>query len=300
MKEFLNKIIITFLIILTFVFILLFNGMSPGKMLDKFNLDSNFIDDIKYLFAEKDQLLDVDEKSLVNEPYIPSKYPENYKFIGDGKTIINQKDMKLLRSEGSKEGWVKYSNLDNKGRSREVFSLIDYEAVYKNSSAVKERPSFDSNLKIAGEFSDGTFNIFTRSWDGEQRNNRIEQLSNYRGYIYNKSHLLAWSLGGDMKAHNVILGTRAQNVGTNRGQGSGGMGYIESIVRNSLYNNKSLKVYYHVKPVYKEDELIPRGVRVRAYSLNDEGRTLNIDIWTFNAQPDVTIDYVNGTYKKQI
>lgn len=39
------------------------------------------------------------------------------------------------------------------------------------------------------------------------------QLNEYRGYLYNTSHLLAWSLGGDMQTHNVTLGTRAKTSG---------------------------------------------------------------------------------------
>lgn len=168
--------------------------------------------------------------------------------------------------------------------------------VYNHSSSVRERPQFDSTLKIAGEFSDNRFNIFTRQWSGTVRNNKIEQLNDYRGYLYNKSHLLTWSLGGNMKAHNLVLGTRAQNVGTNKA--NGGMGYPEGIVRNAIYNNKNLKVFYHAKPIYQDKEIIPRGVRVRAYSLNDSGRSVNLDVWIFNYQDGVSINYNNGTYQK--
>jgi len=46
----------------------------------------------------------------------------------------------------------------------------------------------------------------------------------YNGYFYNRSHLIADSLGGRSYKYNVVTGTRQQNVGNN---GDGGMQSIE-------------------------------------------------------------------------
>lgn len=301
MKDFIIKSLTTLFIFLLFIGFLLVNATDSTINLDgvKSHISfENIVSKVKGVFSEENVVIDESEKKLLDTSFDISKYPDNYVKINDGLVKLNKDDLKIIKKKGNKDHWIKYSRLDNKGRSREVRSLINFSSVYNHSTSVTERPQFDSSLKIAGEYSDSHFNILTRKWSGNVRNNKIEQLDNYRGYIYNKSHLLAWSLGGDMNAHNLILGTRAQNVGTNRANGDGGMGYVEGIIRNAVYNNRDLKVFYHAKPIYKDNEIIPRGVRVRAYSLNDKGNAVNIDVWIFNYQNGVTINYNTGTYQK--
>ncbi|KXA37811.1 hypothetical protein HMPREF3211_00766, partial [Staphylococcus aureus] len=47
---------------------------------------------------------------------------------------------------------------------------------------------------------------------------------------------------------------------------------------------------------YKDDELVPRGSHVRAYSINDDGQTININVWIANKQEGVQINYKDGSY----
>ncbi len=72
------------------------------------------------------------------------------------------------------------------------------------------------------------------------------------------------------------------------------MKYLEDKVRNAVYDNKDLQVYYVVKPVYKNNELLPRGSEVIAYSINDNGQTFNERVFVFNTQNGVDINYQNG------
>lgn len=221
---------------------------------------------------------------------------ENYAFINDNKTSLSKADQELINKKGNSEFWALYSDLDQLGRGGKVTALVTHQAVLNNSSSAKERPQFDSSVHLAGEYKDGTYDPIKQTWKGTQSNNQILQLEGYRGYIYNKSHSLAWSLGGDMETHNLTLGTRAQNVGSNRASDGGGMGYPETQVRNAIYDKPETNVFYEVTPVYKGDELLPRGSHVRAYSINDNGKTVNLNVWIANKQKGVTINYSNGTY----
>lgn len=233
-----------------------------------------------------------EDKNLIGE----ETNSENYKFINDNNTSLSEEDKKLLKTKGENEFWADYPELDKYGRAGEVTALVTSDSVYQHSSKVQERPSFAYNVHVAGEYKDGNFNREKQTWEGTQSNNKILQLSGYRGYIYNKSHSLAWSLGGDMETHNLTLGTRSQNVGTNKDPNGGGMGYAEVQVRNAIYDNPKTKVFYQVTPVYKGKELVPRGSHVRAYSVNDNGNTININVWVSNTEKGYKINYSDGTY----
>lgn len=234
------------------------------------------------------------DKDLINS----ETNNENYAVINNNQTTLNNNDQKLLNQHSRDKFWVVYPKLDKYGRSGQVTSLITHQSVESHSSKAQERPSFDYGVHVAGEYKDGQYNAQKQTWEGHNSNNQILQLDGYRGYIYNKSHSLAWSLGGDMETHNLTLGTRAQNVGTNKDSNGGGMGYSETQIRNAIYDKPETKVYYQVTPVYKGNEIVPRGSHVRAYSVNDNGQTINLNVWISNTQKGVHINYNNGTYNR--
>lgn len=255
---------------------------------------------------------DIDVKGLVNKATTSSientkedkdligsaTNSENYSYINNNKTTLSDSDEEMLSKKGKEDFWVKYNPLDKYGRGGEVTALVTYDSVNENATRNKERPSFSSSVHVAGEYKDGVYDSSNQTWRGEESNNKILQLDDYRGYVYNKSHSLAWSLGGDMETHNLTLGTRSQNVGSNRDSNGGGMGYPETQVRNAIYDNHNTKVFYQVTPVYKGKELVPRGSHVRAYSVNDAGKTVNINVWISNTQNGLDINYNDGTYKR--
>lgn len=237
-----------------------------------------------------------DETEFANLSFDADKYPDNIANFKDGKYELNAEDRKLITENGSQKFWAVYSPLDQLGRSGKVEALVTYDSVIGHASSTMKRPDFSSSVHVSGEYKDGVYEASKGTWSGSQSNNEITQLIGYRGYIYNKSHTLAWSLGGDMEVHNVTLGTRAQNVGKN--DKKGGMAYAETIVREAIYDNPELKVFYKVTPIYKNSELVPRGSHVTAYSVNDEGKTVNINVWVFNAQNGIKINYQNGLWEK--
>jgi len=237
------------------------------------------------------------DKALIDMKYDVDRYPENYVKLNNNKVDLTQEDKALLKDKGQSEFWVDYPQLDKLGRGGEVKALVTKDAVDNHASHNIKRPSFKSNVHIAGEYKDGQFDSQNQTWRGSNSNNAEMDSNGYHGWLYNKSHSLAWSLGGDMETHNLTLGTRAQNVGTNKAKEGGGMGYPETQIRNAMQSKPNTKVYYDVKPVYNDDELVPRGSHVRAYSVNDDGKTINLNVWIFNAQDGIEIDYHTGEWR---
>lgn len=235
-----------------------------------------------------------EDKDLINA----KTNSENYAFINDNKTSISEQDQQLITQNGNDKFWVNYPDLDKLGRAGKVTALVTHDSVESHSSKTQKRPSFAYGVHVSGEYKDGVYNSLKQTWEGNDSNNKITQLDGYRGYLYNKSHSLAWSLGGDMEPHNLTLGTRAQNVGSNKDSNGGGMGYPETQIRNAVYDKPQTKVFYEITPVYNGDELVPRGSHVRAYSINDNGNTINLNVWIANTQKGVEINYNNGTHSK--
>lgn len=263
-----------------------------------------------FIHSDKTQNVKTSEadKELINLTYNKNKHPENYIELNDNKTKLNDNDKHMLGSKGTKRAWQNYDNLDELGRGQTVTGLVTNKIVTQRSSKymkdhgilygnekIYERPPFPSYVHVSGEYSDGWFDNEKQRWKGTTSNNGQTNLGTYKGWLYNKSHTLGWSLGGDMETHNVTLGTRSQNVGSGQ---DGGMAHAESEVRDAVYAHKNAKIYYQATPVYKNNELVPRGTHVRAYSVNDSGKTLNLNIWVFNTQNGVNVDYKNGQWKK--
>ena len=112
----------------------------------------------------------------------------------------------------------------------------------------------------------------------------------YHGWLWNRSHLVADSLGGANIARNMIAGTRTQNVGDN--SHPGGMAYTETLARDWLDSHDGA-IWYLALPVYEGDEMIPRGVCVDIYSTDG---TIDQRVMVFNAANGYDIDYTDGTW----
>ncbi len=53
-------------------------------------------------------------------------------------------------------------------------------------------------------------------------------------------------------------------------------------------------VLYRVTPVYEAKNLVASGVQMEGYSVEDKGRGISFNIYCYNAQPGVKIDYRTG------
>lgn len=216
------------------------------------------------------------DNELIDLKWNEDKYPAYYAKLNAKELTQDDQDMiNQLKNKKATEAF-QYNGLDQLGRSDDAYGIISFDSVKNHSSSVVKRPSFDSDADPSG-------------WP--DHNPKI-QTGDYRGYLYNRSHSIAWSLGGNMERENLTTGTRAQNVGT-RGH-EGGMAYLENKLRDAIYSKHNLKVYYKVRPIYNNDELLPRGSEVTAYSISDKGQSFNERVYVFNAQKGVNINYQNG------
>lgn len=174
-------------------------------------------------------------------------------------------------------GEARYEGLDELGRTGRAVALVTPEMARAGSE--REREDI-SDVEPAGWGHNAQVDIAMP--DG----------STYHGYLFNRSHLIAKSLGGDDAAHNLVTATRTQNVGDNRGQ-DGGMAYTEGLARDWLRDNPDGTVYYSATPVYEGDELLPRSVVVDVRSSDG---SLDLEVEVYNAALGYDIDYATGEF----
>lgn len=118
----------------------------------------------------------------------------------------------------------------------------------------------------------------------------------YHGYMYNRSHLIADSLGGDPTHDNLITGTRTQNVGTDN---KGGMAHSEVAVRDFYKNpaHHNCATTYAVTPNYANStDLIPSTNTVNVKTCDG---SIDEKITVYNTVEGYTINYGNGTFSKK-
>lgn len=105
-------------------------------------------------------------------------------------------------------------------------------------------------------------------------------------YLYNRCHLIGYQLTGENdNERNLITGTRYMNVE--------GMLPFENQIADYI-NGTDLHVLYRVTPVFAGSELLARGVLMEAESVEDRGSSILFNVFCFNVQPGVTIDYATG------
>ncbi|MCR5507264.1 MAG: DNA/RNA non-specific endonuclease [Lachnospiraceae bacterium] len=105
-------------------------------------------------------------------------------------------------------------------------------------------------------------------------------------YLYNRCHLIAYSLCGENdNEQNLITGTRYMNV-------DGMLPFEESVLYYIERTNNH--VLYRVTPCFVGAELVARGVQIEAYSVEDDGKGICFNVYIYNVQPGITIDYVTG------
>lgn len=105
-------------------------------------------------------------------------------------------------------------------------------------------------------------------------------------YLYNRCHLIGYQLTGEnANVENLITGTRYLNVE--------GMLPFENIVADYVKETHA-HVLYRVTPVFEENELVARGVRMEGWSVEDQGEGICFDVFAYNVQPGIEIDYATG------
>lgn len=105
-------------------------------------------------------------------------------------------------------------------------------------------------------------------------------------YLYNRCHLIGYQLTGEnANTANLITGTRYMNVD--------GMLPFENMVADYVKETGN-HVMYRVTPIYKGNNLLANGVQMEGYSVEDDGDGICFNVFVYNVQPQITIDYATG------
>ena len=162
----------------------------------------------------------------------------------------------------STESFELYSDLDELGRCGVAFANVN-----KDIMPTKER----------GEIGE----IKPSGWHTVKYPDLIEDK-----YLYNRSHLIAYSLAGEnANEKNLISGTRYLNQET--------MQIFELMVLEYVRRTDN-HVLYRVTPYFEGDNLLATGVQMEAWSVEDEGQGICFNVFCYNVQPGIEIDYATG------
>lgn len=187
-----------------------------------------------------------------------SNIPE---YSGEPYIVINNNVPNFDESEYTTEPFETYSELDYLGRCGAAYANICQEIM-----PTKDREDI-SDVEPTGWVQ--------AKYDGE--------------YLYNRCHLIGHQLAGeDANEKNLITGTRYLNV-------EGMLPFENEIADYVEETNKH--VLYRVTPIFEGDNLVASGVQMEAYSVEDNGTGIQFNIYCYNVQPQVEIDYLTGESK---
>ena len=110
------------------------------------------------------------------------------------------------------------------------------------------------------------------------------------GSLYNRCHLIGHQLTGDDAIdRNLMTGTRYMNIE--------GMLPFENAIAKYVKETGN-HVMYRVTPAFYGRELVAKGVHLEALSVEDKGEGLSFNVYCYNLQPGVEIDYETGENHK--
>ena len=109
------------------------------------------------------------------------------------------------------------------------------------------------------------------------------------GWLYNRCHLIMYAVSGlTDDPRNLVTGTRYMN-------NDGMLAYSENAVQNWIIRKSNGgRVLYRVEPIFKDSELVCRGVHIQAGDVESKGSNFHINVFCYNVQPGVKIDYMTG------
>ena len=199
-----------------------------------------------------------DESVVSSKSISVSDIPEysNSAYIKIDNNIPSFKD-----SEMTTKSFEKYSELDNLGRCS-----VAYACVGKDIMPAEKRGTIGS-VKPSGWHT-----VKYDCIDGK--------------YLYNRCHLIGYQLTGEnANIKNLITGTRYLNVE--------GMLPFENMVADYVKETDN-HVLYRVTPIFERDNLLVSGVQMEAKSVEDNGDGISFNVYCYNVQPDIVIDYKTG------
>lgn len=187
-------------------------------------------------------------------------------YKGKPYVVINNNEPNFEKSELVTKSFEKYSELDSLKRCGVADSIIgkDLMPTSKRENISSVKPSGWKSIKYNGI-------------DGKS--------------LYNRCHLIGFQLAGEnANKRNLITGTRYLNTK--------GMLPFENMVADYV-KEKNHHVRYRVTPIFVGNELVARGVQMEAISIEDNGKAVKFNVYCFNVQPNIEIDYKTGNPRKK-
>lgn len=204
--------------------------------------------------TQKDDAQNEQQISQLNLADLPQYSGEPYVVINNNEPVFSEDELTV-------ESYESYSELDEFGRCGVAIASVgpDLMPTEKRGSISSVKPT-------------GWHSVTYDCVDG--------------GSLYNRCHLLGYQLTGEnANKENLITGTRYMNVE--------GMLPFEDMVADYVKETGE-HVAYRVTPIFEGDNLVASGVQMEAYSVEDEGESVCYNVYVYNVQPGVTIDYATG------
>ncbi len=187
-------------------------------------------------------------------------------YSGKPYVSINSNQPQFSENELTTEGYEKYSPLDGLGRCGVATASLGKEIMPKEG----EKRGNISKIKPTGWVQAEYDCISTKQ-------------------LYNRCHLIGWQLSAEnANKRNLITGTRYMNTE--------GMLPFENMVADYI-NETENHVAYRVTPVFEGDNLVAKGVQIEALSIEDNGEGICFNVFCYNLQEGVKIDYATGESK---
>lgn len=202
-----------------------------------------------------------DTSDAIDNSYSLEDIPE---YSGDSYVVIKDNVPEFTEQEiaTAQTSYEEYSELDYLGRCGAAEASIGVDIM-----PTEERTSIGM-IKPTG-------------WHTVRYDDLIEGK-----YLYNRCHLIAFCLAGEnANEKNLITGTRYMNV-------TGMLPFEEDIA--DYVETTGNHVLYRVVPIFEGEELVARGVHMQAYSVEDDGEGICFNVYCYNVQPGITIDYATG------
>lgn len=203
-----------------------------------------------------------DNSNVVNQAsYDLSSIPE---YSNTNYVVLNNNEPNFTESDYTTDSFERYSELDSLGRAKVAYANIGVDLM-----PTEERGSI-GQVKPSG-------------W-------HLVKYDIVNGkYLYNRCHLIGFQLTGEnANEKNLITCTRQMNTV--------GMLEFENKVANYIKSTNN-HVLYRVTPIYKDDNLLASGVVMEAYSVEDSGEGIKFNIFVYNVQDGIDIDYKTGDSK---
>ena len=199
-------------------------------------------------------LTNPDENNNINISDIP-------KYSGEDYIILNNNVPNFSEADLTTTSFEEYSPLDSLGRCGVAYSNIgtDIMPTEKRESISSVKPSGWQSVKY--DIVEGK-------------------------YLYNRSHLIGYQLTAEnANDRNLITGTRYFNATL--------MLPYENMVADYIKETNN-HVLYRVTPVFEGNNLVATGVQMEAKSVEDNGEGIEFNVFVYNVQPGITIDYATG------